>query len=164
LTAHPQGFQLDAQSNRIYANVPKEKAVVVLDYTAGKLVSAWQTENASNFPLALHQAANHVLVVFRDPAKLAVFASNGTLVTSVEACGDADDMFVDAKRNRIYVSCGEGFVDVFDAAAYQPVARIATVKGARTSLFVPEVDRLFVAARATPEHLAAIWVFRPDPY
>jgi hypothetical protein len=34
------------------------------------------------------------------------------------------------------------------AIVYRRVARVPTVSGARTSLFVPELDRLFVAARA----------------
>jgi hypothetical protein len=90
-------------------------------------------------------------------------ASSGTSVAKAEACGDADDMFVDAKRRRVYVSCGDGFLDVFEANPYKLVERIPTIKGARTSLLVPEIDRLFVAARATPEAPAAIWVFRPGP-
>jgi len=92
-----------------------------------------------------------------------ISASNGVPVTSVETCGDADDIFVDTKRSRVYVSCGAGFVDVFDTKTYQLVARVTTVEGARTSLFVPEIDRLFVAARATPKAPASVWVFRPEP-
>lgn len=164
LTAHPESFQLDRESNRIYVNSPKEQTLIVLDRISGKRIATWQTGNGSNFPLAINNAASQVLVVFRNPARLVVFAaSNGTPVTSVEACGDADDMFIDAKRGRIYVSCGEGFIDVFDANRYQLVERIPTLKGARTSLFVPEIDRLFVAARATAEANAAVWVFRPGP-
>lgn len=62
-------------------------------------------------------------------------------------------------------SCGEGVVDVFaaDAAGYRALARVPTVSGARTSLFVPERDRLFVAVRAKWNEPAAIWVFRPSP-
>jgi hypothetical protein len=42
--------------------------------------------------------------------------------------------------------------------------RIRTAPGARTSLFVPELDRLFVARRAGPAgQEAAILVFRPAP-
>jgi DNA-binding beta-propeller fold protein YncE len=164
LTAHPESFQLDRESNRIYVNSPKEQTLIVLDRISGKRIATWQTGNGSNFPLAINNAASQVLVVFRNPARLVVFAaSNGTPVTSVEACGDADDMFIDAKRGRIYVSCGEGFIDVFDANRYQLVERIPTLKGARTSLFVPEIDRLFAAARATAEAKAAVWVFRPGP-
>ena len=164
LTTHPESFQLDRESNRIYVNSPKEQTLIVLDRISGKRIATWQTGNGSNFPLAINNAASQVLVVFRNPARLVVFAaSNGTPVTSVEACGDADDMFIDAKRGRIYVSCGEGFIDVFDANRYQLVERIPTLKGARTSLFVPEIDRLFAAARATAEAKAAVWVFRPGP-
>jgi len=40
---------------------------------------------------------------------------------------------------------------------------IATVAGARTSLFVPEMDRLMLAVRASAGEPAAIWVFQPMP-
>jgi DNA-binding beta-propeller fold protein YncE len=163
LDAHPQGFQLDEQSNRLYANLPKAQAVVVIDYAAGTLISKWQIGNATNFPLALNKSAQHVLVAFRDPPSLVAFAPDGRQLANTEACGDADDMFVDARRNRIYVSCGDGFLDVFDAGAYRRIAHIATVQGARTSLFVPELDRLFLAVWSTPEHPAGNWVFRPEP-
>jgi hypothetical protein len=115
--------------------------------------------------MALNEAANHVLVVFRNPAKLVAFAMlNGAVAMSTNTCGDADDMFVDAKRRRLYVSCGDGFLDVFDIedGAYRRIGHLPTVTGARTSLYVPELDRLFVAARAAPEEPAAIWVFRPE--
>ncbi len=82
-----------------------------------------------------------------------------------ETCGDADDVFVDNKRHRAYVSCGEGVVDVFEQAdgGYRRLARVPTVSGARTSLFVPELDRLFVAVRSRSGGPAAVWVFRPAP-
>jgi MFS family permease len=105
--------------------------------------------------------------VFRNPAKLAAFSiKDGALLASADVCGDADDLFFDPKRERVYVSCGEGFLDVLDAkadSAYRQVARIATVPGARTSLFVPELDRLLLAVRAEAEQPASIWVFRPTP-
>jgi DNA-binding beta-propeller fold protein YncE len=164
LTAHPESFQLDRQSNHMYVNVPKEQAIMVLDRATGHRLANWQTGNASNFPLALNAGEGHVLVVFRNPARLVAFAaSSGAPVAKVETCGDADDMFVDAKRRRVYVSCGDGFLDVFAANPYQLVERIPTIKGARTSLLVPEIDRLFVAARATAEAPAAVWVFRSGP-
>jgi hypothetical protein len=62
--------------------------------------------------------------------------------------GDTDDLFYDARRSRVYVIGGEGFVDVFDAAPsgkYERLARIATRAGARTGLWSSELDELFVA-------------------
>src|SRR5262249_50724495 len=118
------------------------------------------------FPMALDPDAHRVLVVFRSPPTLAAYsASDGTVAARVETCGDADDLFVDAKRRRVYASCGEGVVDVFEQAgvSYQRLAQIPTVSGARTSLFVPDLDRLFVAVRARSGEPAVIWVFRPAP-
>jgi hypothetical protein len=83
----------------------------------------------------------------------------------VEPCDDSDDIFVDAKRRRVYVSCGDGFLDVFDTqgGTYRRLAHIPTLAGARTSLFVPEMDRLLLAVRASSGEPAAVWVFRPTP-
>src|SRR5262249_23919932 len=58
-TAHPESFQLDRQSNRIYVNVPKEQTIAVVDRASGRHLANWQTGNASNFPLALNIAAGH---------------------------------------------------------------------------------------------------------
>ena len=94
---------------------------------------------------------------------MALASQDGHVVAKAETCGDADDVFVDPKRRRVYVSCGEGVVDVLEPGetGYRRVARVPTVSGARTSLFVPELDRLFVAVRAASHEPAAIWVFRP---
>ena len=94
---------------------------------------------------------------------MALSSQDGHVIAKVETCGDADDVFVDRKRHRVYVSCGAGVVDVLESgeAGYRQVARVPTVPGARTSLFVPDLDRLFVAVRAASNEPAAIWVFRP---
>jgi hypothetical protein len=91
--------------------------------------------------------------------------ADGKPVATAETCGDVDDLFVDAKRSRVYVSCGAGYIDVFEIGAmtYRRTARIPTAVGARTSLFVPELDRLLVAVRAGVAGPAAIWVFKPGP-
>jgi len=106
------------------------------------------------------------MVAFRSPSVLGVFsAQDGSTVANVESCGDADDVFVDAKRHRVYMSCGSGALDVFDTekAAYRRVARVPTASGARTSLFVPELDRLFLAVRANARTPAALWIYRATP-
>jgi hypothetical protein len=74
---------------------------------------------------------------------------------------DADDVFFDPERERIYVSGGGGFVDVFDARPeghYERIAHVPTAVGARTSLWVPELRRLFVAAPARRFKDAAVHV------
>jgi hypothetical protein len=88
---------------------------------------------------------------------------SGAPVARLRACGDTDDVFFDAGRRRIYLSCGAGFLDVIQqhGSAYEELARIPTIPGARTALFVPERDRLYLAVRANGAEGAAVWVFRP---
>jgi YVTN family beta-propeller protein len=163
LVAHPESFQHDPASNRIYANLPDAKVIAMIDPATHRATN-WPMQAGGNFPMALRPASQHVVVVFRRPARLGVFAmADGAQVAMPETCGDSDDVFDDAKRNRVYVSCGDGFLDVFDADGYRRVAHIPTVAGARTSLFVPEIDRLFLAVRANGREPAAIWVYRPSP-
>jgi len=167
LKAHTEGFQLDRESSRIFVNVPDAGEIAVVDRATGKQTANWSMQiGASHFPMALDQEAKQVLTVFRSPPRLGVLAMNdGKVAKSLDTCGDSDDVFVDAKLHRIYVVCGGGFVDVFDARqdTLPRIAHILTVTGARTGLFVPELDRLFVAARAQSGQPAAIWVFRPVP-
>lgn len=164
LKAHPESFRLDASGSRIFVNVPDAHAITVVDAVSKQEVANWSTADLrSNFPLAL-DGAGHVLAVFRHPSRVGVFDSqDGRLLSSVETCGDSDDVFIDAKRARLYVICGEGFVDIFSQNEDQllRVTRLATAGGARTGLFVPETDRLYVAVRAGLGRPAAIWVMRP---
>jgi DNA-binding beta-propeller fold protein YncE len=166
LKAHPESFQLDKDTDRVFINVPNAGLIDVVDRTSGKEITSWSTEGrGANFAMALDHVRKNILVAFRRPAEVGVFSSTeGKLLTSIPTCGDVDDLFVDSKRNRIYISCGEGFLDVLslEGTSYRQTARIATAVGARTSLFVPELDRLLLAVPARGDAQAAIWVFRPS--
>jgi hypothetical protein len=166
LKAHPESFQLDGNTSRIFVNVPNRGAIDVVDRTSGKKIASWSTAGRSaNFAMALDAARQHVLVAFRRPAELGVFsAADGSLIASIPTCGDIDDLFADSKRDRIYISCGEGFLDILtsDGGSYRSIGRVRTAVGARTSLFVPDLDRLLLAVPAKGETPAAIWVFRPS--
>ena len=163
LPAHPEGFQIGQRTKQIFVNLPNAQSIAVVDLVTGRQHASWPTgNNRGNFAMALDDDNQHVIVAFRNPLKLGVRAmSDGASVVERDTCGDADDVFVDAKRKRAYVTCGEGFIDVFDAsAAYARLTRIPTVAGARTSLFIPELDRLAVAVRASASEPAAIWIYQ----
>jgi DNA-binding beta-propeller fold protein YncE len=167
LPAHPEAFQIDRKTNQIFVNVPRSSAIVMLDGATGQQKGTWSTKDAAgNFPMAIDDDAQRVLVAFRNPPRLGVFsAHDGERIAGVELCGDADDLFLDTKRGRVYVSCGEGFLDVFEARdrSYRRLGRVPTVRGARTSYYAPSVDRLFLAVRAASPEPAAVWVYRPAP-
>jgi DNA-binding beta-propeller fold protein YncE len=166
LKGHPEGFQIDESGTKVFVNVPDAREIEVADLASEGTRSLPTQGAGSNFPMAIDRDAHRVLVAFRNPpALMALSSQDGHVVAKIETCGDADDVFVDPKRRRVYVSCGEGVVDVIEQreAEYRRLARVPTVSGARTSLFVPELDRLFVAVRTRSNEPAAIWVFRPAP-
>jgi DNA-binding beta-propeller fold protein YncE len=166
LPAHPESFQLDPRGSRIFVNLPDARQIAVVDRVAGRKIAQWGTPARSNFPMAVDPSGARLFVVYRSPPTLAIFATEtGSVVAQMATCGDADDVFFDAKRNRLYVSCGDGQIVVIqrdENNAYRESARIATNSGARTALFVPELDRLFLAVRSRGREPAAVWVFRPD--
>jgi DNA-binding beta-propeller fold protein YncE len=164
LPGHPEAFALERNGPRIFVNVPDARQTVVVDRTTRKQVASWaNVDPGANFPMALDEADGRLLTVYRGPALLAVFDTrSGAPVARLPACGDTDDVFLDPKRQRVYLSCGAGFVEVIQQRgdSYEELARIPTIAGARTSLFVPDRHRLYVAARASGGEGAAIWVFR----
>jgi hypothetical protein len=120
---------------------------------------------AENFPMAIDKTGGTIATVFRSPPRLVILnGSTGAVSGSYRTCADADDVFFDPQRDRIYVSCGAGAVDVFSLlpGGVRHTARVPTSSGARTSLFEPKLDRLYVASRAGLFGSdAAILVFQP---
>lgn len=167
LQAHPESFQIDPASGHLFVNLPEADQIAVIDRGTGRQIAAWSLPGArANFPMALDPDGDRVVVAFRNPARLVAFrAQDGRPAAALDTCGDADDVFVDERRQRVYVSCGDGAVDVLarQGDRYGRVARVPTVAGARTSLFLPETDRLYVGVRAAGAEPAAVWVFRPAP-
>lgn len=154
LAAHPEAFELEKNGRRIFVNVPNAGQVAVIDRDKGEATATWKPEGASaNFPMAFDEANHRLFIVCRSPAKLIVLnTDSGNTVTTLDVSGDADDVFYDAKRRRLYAICGEGYLDIIeqtDSDHYKRLTKVPTASGARTGLFVPERDSIFVAV---PHH------------
>jgi len=167
LDAHPESFQLEKSGPRIYVNLPKSRKIAVIDRDKHAIIATWGTGmDFANYAMALDETDRRLFVVTRFPARLLVFdTNNGKRIQSLPAVSDCDDVFYDQTHKRIYASGGEGAISVFeqqDPDHYKESARITTVKGARTSFFSPDVDRLFLAVRRQGAETAAIRVFVPS--
>jgi DNA-binding beta-propeller fold protein YncE len=149
LSAHPEAFELEENGKRIFVNVPNARQVAVIDRDKGEVIAQWKTDLAfGNFPMALDETNHRLFVGCRIPSKLVVLnTESGDVIAKIDISGDPDDVFYDNKRHRIYAICGAGKIDVIeqtDPNSYKASAKIDTAKGARTGLFVPEQDVLFV--------------------
>lgn len=150
LAAHPEAFELEQHGARIFVNVPDARQVAVVDRKKAQVIATWETGIAlGNFPMTLDEAEHRLFIGCRLPSRLLVFNSDsGELVSKLAIAGDADELFYDSKRHRVYAICGAGKLDIIeqdDPNTYKLVDSIDTANGARTGLFVAERDELFVA-------------------
>jgi DNA-binding beta-propeller fold protein YncE len=166
LKGHPESFQLEGNGSHIFVNVPEANGIEIIDReNISKRVGLALPSMHANFPMALDETQHRLFVAFRNPAQLAMFdLSDNRFMDAAVSCGDADDVFVDTKRARIYVACGEGFIDVFESHREKLVRvdRLGTSPGARTALYSADMDRLFLAVRATDSTRAEVWIVRPQ--
>jgi hypothetical protein len=174
LTGHPESFQIEEQKrilgqqqDRIFVNVPESNSIEVVDNQKHSVSTTWPIINAqNNFPMALDEGNHRLFVGTRDPPKLWVFDTNsGRVISSLDIAKDPDDIFYDAAKKRIYISCGEGFINIFqqqqeDANHYKAIANIPTAPGARTSLFVPELNRFYLAVPHIGNQQSEILVYQ----
>jgi YVTN family beta-propeller protein len=165
LPGHPESFQLDNDAKRIFVNVPDALMVATLDLEKNSMTANWKMENATaNFPMALDSRNHRLFIGCRNPAKLLVINSEtGKTITQIDISSDTDDVFYDGLSKQIFVSCGGGYIDVvsqIDKDNYKTISRVESRSGARTSLFVPELNQLIVAAPARSGNEAQLMIYK----
>lgn len=166
LGAHPESFQLELSGPNVYVNVPDLKQIAVINRSTG-VITRWPLQLESNFPMALDEADHRLFVATRNPARLAIFDTNsGHLVAAMPVVQDADDLYYDAGRKRLYIPGGEGYISVFhqeDADHYQQLANIRTAVGARTAGYFGKgkkgFDRFYLAVPARANHGAEVRIY-----
>ncbi len=131
LPAHPESFQIEKSispnklivnsiGKRIFVNTPDDNSISVIDLELGVLSSKWSLDDNihKNFPMALDQSNHRLFVGTRDPPKIIVFDSEytgsckGKIISEMNISADPDDIFYDSLNKVIYISCGEGFINI----------------------------------------------------
>jgi DNA-binding beta-propeller fold protein YncE len=131
----------------MYVNLTDEVGVV--DLATRQLTARWPVPDAHvQNSMALDEPNHRLFIATRTPPTFFVFNTDtGKVITSLPCVGVNDDMTFDAKRKRIYVT-GDGAASVFaqrDADHYEHIVDVPTGFRAKTSLYVPELNRLYIA-------------------
>jgi DNA-binding beta-propeller fold protein YncE len=132
---HPESFQLEPNTARIFVNLPGRLKIAVVDRSKDSVAANWQTHGAlENFPMALDTEDKRLFVGCRLPARMLILDSDsGKTVGKVPIVGDTDDLFFDAARRSVYIIGGEGAVTVIrlnGADRYEQVSKTPTAPGA----------------------------------
>jgi DNA-binding beta-propeller fold protein YncE len=169
LPGSAEAFQLEAGRPLLYLNIPSPSQVVVINTDKNQVAKSYPLKMAgANFALALDEANHRLFIGCRKKSAVVIMDSEtGNEITSVDIPADTDDVLFDAKRKRIYASCGDGFIAVIeqtDADHYKLVENFATVKDARTSCLDAETGRLYLGVPRQPGKPGPeIRVYDPKP-
>lgn len=151
LPAHPESFQIDEANGLMFVNVPDAGETDVIDINKRRVIEKISLKVRGNFPMALDTVHGIIYIGSRYPSRLVLYdAKSLKMISAKNVSGDADDIYYDRADSLIFVSCGSGYIDIFKQINSKEITLkeiIKTSAGARTSLFVPELNKFFVAAR-----------------
>ncbi len=143
---------VDRAAEKLYVNNSGTSEILVVDLKTRKVISKWPLAGAKNLNgLGLDEANHRLFSATRIPAKFWVLNTDtGKVVTTLPCTNFNDHMIFDEPHKRIYITGTETatVIEQRDADHYTVRAEVPTGYRAKTSILVPEVNRLFVALSA----------------
>jgi hypothetical protein len=160
-----EGMVIDHAGKKLYVNLTGTDEVGVIDLSTRQFVARWPLPDAHvAHAITLDEANHRLFTATRKPPQLIVFnTDSGKVVTSLPCVGVNSDMSLDLARKRIYVT-GSDTASVFeqrDKDHYEHIAEVPTAFRAKSSIFVPQLKRLYVAdsGKGKPDAKLALQVF-----
>jgi hypothetical protein len=154
----------DSRADRIYQFDTKKR----------ELIKSWPARGDGAGDMALDRSQHRLFVGTRTPPEMTVYDSlSGKEIQSLPGPETMDGVHYDAKLKRVYMTGGRwygtpeaspGWVYVYqqkDPDHYDLISKMKTRPGSGTSLFVPELNRFYVASQALGDQDAAILVYEP---
>jgi DNA-binding beta-propeller fold protein YncE len=160
-----EGMVIDRAGKTLYVNLTGTDEVGVIDLHTRQIIAKWPLPDVHvAHAIALDEPNHRLFTATRKPAQFVVFnTETGKVVTTLPCAGVNSDMSFDVARKQIYVT-GSDTASVFlqrDADHYEHIAEVPTAFRAKSSIFVPELKRLYVAdsGKGKPDAKLALQIF-----
>ncbi|HEY1483573.1 MAG TPA: hypothetical protein VGF19_12655 [Candidatus Acidoferrum sp.] len=161
-----EGMVIDHAGKKLYLNLTGTDEVGVVDLQTRKLTARWPLPPNAHLAhaIVLDEPNHRLFTATRKLSQLIVLdLDSGKVVTALPCVGMNSDMSLDVERKRIYVT-GSETASVFeqhDADHYQHIAEVPTAYRAKSSIFVPQLSRLYVAdsGKGKPDAKLALQIF-----
>jgi DNA-binding beta-propeller fold protein YncE len=162
-----EAIALEKDGSRLFVNIRDKNQIGVVDRKSRTLVSTWQLTKVNfNTPLSIDEAHHLLFVAGRKPGRFAVLDTDSGKEKMVLPTSEiVDDMSFDPSTGRVYLACGEGFVNVFEkdaSGSYKQIAKIPTGYKGKIGYLVPEIHRYFVATSKNGTVPAKLLIFKVD--
>lgn len=162
---HSEAMAVDHAGKKLYVNLTRTNEVGIVDLATRQLIERWPVPDAKvENSMVLDEPNHRLFIATREPPKFIVFnTETGKVVTTLPCSGFNDDMWFDRPRKLIYATGSETATVIrqVDADHYEHVAEVPTGYRAKTSIFVPELKRLYVAVsgKFKPDAQLAMEIF-----
>jgi DNA-binding beta-propeller fold protein YncE len=160
-----EGMVIDSAGKRLYVNMTGSDEIGVIDLKTRQIIAKWPLPDVHvPHAIALDEAHHRLFTATRKPPQFVVFnTDNGKVVASLPCVGVNSDMSIDVAHKRIYVT-GSDTASVFeqrDADHYEHIAEVPTAYRAKSSIFVPQLNRLYIAdsGKGKPDAKLALQIF-----
>jgi DNA-binding beta-propeller fold protein YncE len=160
-----EGMVIDRAGKKLYVNLTGTDEVGVIDLHTRQIIAKWPLPDVHvAHAIALDEPNHRLFTATRKPAQFVVInTETGKVVTTLPCVGVNSDMSFDVARKQIYVT-GSDTASVFvqrDADHYEHIAEVPTAFRAKSSIFVPELKRLYVAdsGKGKPDAKLALQIF-----
>ena len=144
-----EGMAIDHAGKKLYVNLTGSDEVGVIDLATRQLVARWPLPDAHvAHAIALDEPHHRLFIATRKPAMFIVFdIDTGKVVSTLPCVGVNSDMSLDVAHKRIYVTGSETatVIEQRDADHYEHITEVPTAYRAKSSIFVPELKRLYIA-------------------
>jgi len=165
-----EAMLIDHPHNRLYINLPESSSIAVIDLQKRSVIAKWPlTMGKKNMAFTFDTEARLLYVGCRDTdvrgSIVVVDIESGKELQRLSIGGWVDSMFYDAESKRIYASSGVGEVFTYEREAdgtYKSLEPVDTAVMAKTSLYSPELQRLFVSVPHLGSTPANILEFKPQ--
>jgi DNA-binding beta-propeller fold protein YncE len=144
-------IRFETKTTRMFTNMYYKGSVAVIDRAKQSVIATWSfaQEGKNLASMALDEADHRLFVHARDPGKVLVIDSeSGKLITTLPCVGDYDDSIYDPGTRRLYM-IGTPFLKVFQKSEegdrYDTLGQVQTAFHAETGIFVPQLNRLYIA-------------------
>jgi DNA-binding beta-propeller fold protein YncE len=165
-----EAMLIDHASKRLYINLPESSSIAVVDLQRKSVIANWPlTMGKNNMAFAFDPERHLLYVGCRDTdvrgSIVIVNTQTGKELERLPIGGWVDSMFYDPATNRIYASSGVGEVFTCQRQAdgrYKVLSPVDTAVMAKTSLYSPDLHRLFVSVPHLGGTIAKVLVFKPQ--
>ncbi|MHB8815570.1 MAG: YncE family protein [Steroidobacteraceae bacterium] len=165
---------IDSGRQLLYVALDSQSSIAVVDLRKRHTVATWKLPTGHrDMALALDSARGRLYVACRDSAMhgsvIVLNTTSGRSLATLPIGGWTDGIFLDRKRNRIYISTGVGHIDTYAIGPSDNYRRLPAVDTSilgKTSLYSDSIDRMFVDVPElypAAHERARVMEFKPVP-